>query len=88
MDARHVAVIGNTHHRLQRREAWEPAQVAGGNDSLLEVIDVVGDEAATPIVEDQPETAAGVEGRGEVAGRRIEAEIEIPQWDRRANLAG
>src|SRR5437899_2439081 len=78
VDDRHLSVVGNALDGLNRRQAGKTLQVTDRNHLLLDMIDVVSDEAAPPFVENQTEPAAGMIGRGEGAARGIEAEIKIP----------
>src|SRR3954471_15020518 len=87
VDARHLIMIGNALGSLHRRQAWKTAQVAHRNDPLLNVIDIVSDEAASPFIEDQPESTARVEGRGKVATLGIKAEVEAADIDRSGTRA-
>src|SRR5712692_1075245 len=81
-------MVGNALGSLDGRQAGKSVQITGGNHPLLDMIDVIRHEAAPPFVEDQSETAAGVEGGGEIARGRIETEIQIADRHRRPRLAG
>lgn len=52
-------------------------KVALGNDSLLQVVDIVSREAVAGPVEDETEAAPGVGGEFEMAAVRIKGEIII-----------
>ncbi len=81
-------MVGNALGSLDGRQAGKSIQITGGDHPLLDMIDVISHEAAPPIIEDQPETTAGMEGGGEIARNRIETEIQIPDRHRRPRLAG
>src|SRR6266851_3310661 len=81
-------MVGNALGSLDGRQAGKTVQITGGNHPLLDMIDVIRHEAAPPIVEDQPETATGMEGGGEIARGWIETEIQIPDRHRRPRFAG
>ena len=52
-------------------------------ESMLDVIDVVGGKRPPPRIEDQPEPASGPPGPFDHAGVRIEGEIILAQIQQR-----
>src|SRR5258705_2237327 len=77
INARHLLVIRNAFRRLDGGGTGKPIEIAHRNQPLLNMVDVVSDEAAPPLVEDQSEAAAGVISSREITAARIEAEIEV-----------
>src|SRR2546430_2606078 len=87
VDDRHLFMVRNTLSCLERRQSWEPAHVPHRDHLLLDVIDVVSDEAPSPLVENQAEAAAGMVSGSEVTARRVKTEIKVADLDRRTGFA-
>src|SRR5262245_44990815 len=84
VNARHAFVIRNAFGSLGRRETGKSIQVARWNVALLNVVDVVGDEAVAAVVEHEAKAAAGVVGGGGMAGALVDTVVGIADRNRRA----
>src|SRR5438552_6208981 len=87
IDSSHVAMIGNARGALNGQKARPTTQVTLRDKVVLNVVDVVSNKAPPPLIEHQPESAAGMERRGEVTRLRVKAEIQPVQGCGRATCA-
>ena len=79
-DAGHVAVIGNAASGFDGIHAGVAPERRERKDALLEVIDVMCDEAVAEFIEDEAKAAAALVGGSEIPADGIETKIRVAEF--------
>src|SRR4029453_7484482 len=78
IDPRHVSVIGDAVCGLDWRQPWETREIIRVRHALLDMIDVVGGEAAAPLVKGEAESAPSLRRKFQFLGGGSKPEVAIP----------